>query len=261
MCPSSLLSWLNLCNPLPSQAQCQSLQGKSSQLHMQVLWHCLLSLRRQKAGTPKAGTVPAASGAASTGEQQSNSAGVAAEQPASPAPAGASAAAEAARGLPASQGVVLPSLAWLPDGSAVAAVDMWGNVAVVDLQCRQLPLQYGAVEASRAAETLQVRMHVACCPKSAAMHVARSQLGLEACVASDAPLHSCSAADGMAVTGLQAAASPSARKRPSLLRRMGSSRLSTRSVAGGAALPYRMWQSGGPTGERQAAQSVVFSWC
>ena len=178
MCPCSLLSWLRLCHVgLPRRAQCQRSQGKQSQWHMQVLWHRLLSLRRRKAGPPKAGTVPAAAGAASTGEQQWTSAAIAAEQPASPAqPAGATAAAEAARGLPASQGMVLPSLAWLPDGSAVAAVDMWGNVAVVDLQCRQLPLQYGAVEASRAAETLQVQMHVACCPQSAAVQWGRFQL-------------------------------------------------------------------------------------
>ena len=253
MCPCSLLPWLHAGHlGLPGRAQSQILQGKQSQLHLQVLWHRLLSLRRHKAGTPKAGTVPAAAGAASTGEQQLTSAAVAAEQPASPAPAGA-AAAEAARGSPASQGMVLPSLAWLPDGSAVAAVDMWGNVAVVDLQCRQLPLQYGAVEASRAAETLQVQMHVACRPKSAATQPARFQLGLKVCFAQDAPLHSRNVTDLMAVIVLQAAASPSPRKRPSFLRRMGSSRLSTHSVAGGAALPYRMWQSGGPTGERQAA--------
>ena len=82
---------------------------------------------------------------------------------------------------------------------------------------------------------------------------ARSQLGLEVCIAQDTLLPSCSAIDRMDVTGLQAAASPSPHKRPSFLRRMGSSRLSTHSVAGGAALPYRMWQSGGPSGERRAA--------
>ena len=184
---SSLSAQSLPCGPA-SRAQYRKLQGKHSQWHMQVLWHCLLSLRRQKAGTPKAGTVPAAAGAASTGEQQPTSAAVAAEQPASLAPASSSTAAETARGLLASQGVVLPSLAWLPDGSAVAAVDMWGNVAVVDLQCRQLPLQYGAVEALRAAETLQVQMPVACCLMSAAMQEPTPSLAWLVCIDQDAQL-------------------------------------------------------------------------